>query len=470
MDVRSYIEENSAAFFSELKEWLTIPSISADPGRHADVRASAQWLAAHLRGIGFPQVEIWEAGHDAEPGLPSVYACWPAADPAAPTICVYGHHDVQPVEPLGEWDSPPFEPAERDGMLLGRGASDDKGQVLLHSLGLRACLAASGASAPPVTLKLLIEGEEESGSPHFAALLRDRAATLACDVIVVSDTTMWAADVPSLCTGMRGLAAAEIILRGPQSDLHSGSFGGGVPNPLHAMAGLLARLHDAGGRVTLPGFYDKVVSLTPKERDLFGRLPFEEKAWLANAGHSLTTYGEDGYSTLERVWARPTAEVNGMWGGHTGPGQKTIVPRQAHAKVSFRLVANQDPGEVLAALREYVAAETPPGIEAVVLPEGPGVRPTTAPIDSPAVRAAQRAVARAFGVEPLFTREGGSGPEADLTEILGAPLVFVAVGLNSDRIHAPNEKVDMAMLLKGAEAVAYLWDELAEVSLSAGPR
>src|SRR5262249_14955876 len=217
-------------------------------------------------------------------------------------------------------------------------------------------LTAARAPAPPVTLKRLIEGEEESGSPHFAALLRDRAAALACDVIVVSDTTMWAADVPSLCTGMRGLAAAEIILRGPRSDLHSGSFGGGVPNPLHAMAGLLAGLHDAGRRVTLPGFYDKAVSLTPRERELFGRLPFEEKAGLANAGHSLTTDGEDGFSTMERVWARPTAEVNGMWGGHTGPGQKTIVPREAHAKVSFRLVANQDPAEVLAALREYVVA------------------------------------------------------------------------------------------------------------------
>jgi len=470
MDVRSYIEENSAQFFSELRQWLTIPSISADPSRHPDVRASAEWLAAHLRGIGFPEVETWETGSAAGPGLPSVYACWPAADPGAPTVCVYGHHDVQPVEPLSEWDSLPFEPAEWDGLLLGRGASDDKGQVLLHSLGLRACLAAARATAPPVTLKLLIEGEEESGSPHFAALLRDRAAALACDVIVVSDTTMWAADVPSLCTGMRGLAAAEIILRGPRSDLHSGSFGGGVPNPLHAMAGLLAGLHDASGRVMLPRFYDTVVSLTPKERELFGRLPFDEKAWLANAGHSLVTYGEAGYTTLERVWGRPTAEINGMWGGHTGPGQKTIVPREAHAKVSFRLVANQDPGEVLAALREYVAAHTPPGIEAAVIPEGPGVRPATAPIDSPAVLAAKRAVERAFGAEALFTREGGSGPEADLTEILGAPLIFIAAGLNSDRIHAPNERVEEAMLLKGAEAVAYLWDELAEVSLGTGSR
>jgi acetylornithine deacetylase/succinyl-diaminopimelate desuccinylase-like protein len=468
MDVRSYIEENAASFFGDLKRWLAIPSISADPARHPDVRASAAWLADHLRSVGFPEVEIWEPGTTGSPGLPSVFACWPAADPNAPTVCVYGHHDVQPVEPLSEWDYPPFEPAERGRELLGRGASDDKGQVLLHTLGLRACLAASGATAPPVTLKLLIEGEEESGSPHFAALLRDKAGRLACDVIVVSDTTMWATDVPSLCTGMRGLAAAEITLRGPRSDLHSGSFGGGVPNPLHAMAGLLAGLHDASGRVTLPGFYDRVVSLTPKERELFGRLPFEEEAWLADAGHSQATYGEDGFTTLERVWARPTAEVNGMWGGHTGPGPKTIVPCQAHAKLSFRLVADQDPAEVLAGLREYVAAHTPPGIEAVVIPEGPGVRPVIAPIDSPAVLAGKRAVERAFGMEALFTREGGSGPEADLTEILGAPLVFIACGLNSDRIHAPNEKVDMAMLLKGAEAVAYMWDELAEVSPGAG--
>ena len=470
MDARCYIEENAGIFFGDLKRWLAIPSISADPARHPDVRASAQWLAAHLRAAGFPEVEIWETGTPDSPGLPSVFACWPAADPAAPTVCVYGHHDVQPVEPLDEWDYPPFEPAERDGVLFGRGSSDDKGQVLLHTLGLRACLAASGATAPPVTLKLLIEGEEESGSPHFAALLRDRATRLACDVVVVSDTTMWAADVPSLCTGMRGLAAAEIILRGPQSDLHSGSFGGGVPNPLHAMADLLGGLHDASGRVMLPGFYDKVVSLTPKERELFGRLPFEEKPWLANAGNSLTTFGEHGYTTLERVWARPTAEVNGMWGGHTGPGQKTIVPCQAHAKVSFRLVADQEPAEVLAALQQYVAEHTPAGIEAAVVPEGPGVRPVTAPLDSPAVLAGKRAVERAFGTEALFTREGGSGPEADLTEILAAPLVFIAVGLNSDRIHAPNEKADMAMLLKGAEAVAHLWDELAEVSLGAGTR
>jgi acetylornithine deacetylase/succinyl-diaminopimelate desuccinylase-like protein len=255
--------------------------------------------------------------------------------------------------------------------------------------------------------------------------------------------------------------AAEITLRGPVSDLHSGSFGGGVPNPLHAMAALLAGLHDSGGRVTLPGFYDRVVPLTQQERELFARLPYKEKHWLADAGHSQAAAGEAGFTTLERIWARPTAELNGMWGGHTGPGGKTIVPREAHAKVSFRLVAHQEPAEVCAGLREYVATHTPPGVDAEVTFEGPGVRPCFSPIASPAVQAGKRAMERAFGCEVLFTREGGSGPEADLTDILGAPLVFVAVGLDSDRIHAPNEKAEMALLLKGAEAAAYLWPELA---------
>jgi acetylornithine deacetylase/succinyl-diaminopimelate desuccinylase-like protein len=461
MDVRGFIAGHEGEFFSSLKEWLAIPSISADPAYHGDVRASADWLAAHLRATGFPEVEIWETGTPQSPGQPAVYACWPAADPAAPAVCVYGHHDVQPVDPVSAWDSPPFEPAERDGRLLARGASDDKGQVMFHTLGLRAYLAAAGAEAPPVTLKLLIEGEEESGSPHFAELLRARAERLACDVVVVSDTTMWAADVPSMCTGMRGMALAEVVFRGADVDLHSGSFGGGVPNPVHALAALLAGLHDSGGRVTLPGFYDRVVPLTDEERELFARLPFDGKAWLADAGNSQALAGEAGFTTLERIWARPTAEINGVWGGYTGPGAKTIVPHEAHAKLSFRLVPDQDPAEVLTALTEYVTAHTPDGIDAEVIPEGPGVRACSSPLGSPAVQAARLAMEKAFEKKVLFTREGGSGPEADLTEILAAPLVFVAVGLDSDRIHAPNESVDMGLLLKGAESAAYLWPELA---------
>ena len=376
-------------------------------------------------------------------------------------MLIYGHHDVQPVEPLSEWDSPPFEPVERGGQLLARGASDDKGQVLFHTLGLSAWLETHGATAPPVTIKLLVEGEEESGSVHFAELLQRERDRLACDVIVISDTTMWAADVPSMCTGMRGVIDAEIDVHGPERDLHSGSFGGAVPNPLKVLSDLLSDLHDDDGRVALPGFYDKVVELTAAERELFAKLPFDEKDWLATAGNSGAATGEAGFSTIERIWARPTAEINGMWGGHTGPGGKTIVPREAHAKLSFRLVAHQDPGDVAAQLREFVADHTPEGVDIFVTCEGPGVRPCFSPIDSPAVAAGLRAMERAFGQEILFTREGGSGPEADLADILGAPLVFIAVGLDEDRIHAPNERVDMSLLLKGAETSAYLWDELA---------
>ncbi|WP_067489830.1 dipeptidase [Actinomadura hibisca] len=462
MDVPAYIAANEAQFFADLKEWLAIPSISGDPAHRADVARSAEWLAGYLRGLGWPTVEVWQTGTPDAPGLPAVFAEWPAADPDAPKVVVYGHHDVQPVEPLAEWDTDPFTPTEKGDSLYGRGTSDDKGQIFFHTLGVRAGMAAAGSGAPPVTVKLLVEGEEESGSVHFADLLRAHRDRLACDAIVISDTTMWSAEVPSMCTGMRGLTEAEVVLRGPGTDLHSGSFGGAVPNPLHAMAALMAALHDDQGRVTLPGFYDDVVPLTDQERALFAKLPFDEAAWLATAGASRAAYGEAGYSTLERIWARPTAEINGMWGGHTGPGGKTIVPREAHAKVSFRLVAGQEPGKVQEAFRAWVAEHTPEGIEAEVVIPGGGVRPCFSPIDSAGVQAARAAMEKAFGTEVLFTREGGSGPEADLADILEAPLVFVAVGLNEDRIHAPNEKVEMPLLLKGAEAAAYLWDEFAE--------
>jgi acetylornithine deacetylase/succinyl-diaminopimelate desuccinylase-like protein len=461
MDVRDFCAANAAEFSQALREWLAIPSVSADPARHGDVRRSAEWLAGYLSKTGFPIVEVWETK-----GLPAVYAHWPAADEKAPTVLVYGHHDVQPAELADGWDREPFEPVERDGRIFGRGASDDKGQVLFHALGLRACLAAGGTGAPPVSITMLIEGEEESGSPHFAGLLREREGQLSPDVIVISDTTMWAADVPSICTGMRGLAEAEITLSGPTRDLHSGSFGGGVPNPAHALAVLLAGLHDADGKVTLPGFYDEVLPLSGEERALLAKLPFDEKQWLADAGDSRALAGEAGYSTLERIWARPTAEVNGVWGGHTGPGPKTIIPKEAHAKVSFRLVADQEPAAVIASLRDYVQTVIPNGIVATVT-GGHGVRPCRSPIDSPAVAAARRAMARAFGRDVLFTKEGGSGPEADLADILGAPLVFVAVGLDADRIHAPNEFVDLSRLLRGAETTAYLWEELAAAGATA---
>jgi acetylornithine deacetylase/succinyl-diaminopimelate desuccinylase-like protein len=456
MSIREYIESNASDFFGELKQWLAIPSISADPARRDDVYRSAEWLREHLRDTGFPTVEIWETE-----GMPTVFAEWPADDPQAPTVVVYGHHDVQPVEPLSEWETSPFEPVERGEQLVGRGTSDDKGQIFFHTLGLKANLAVGGRTAPPVTIKLLVEGEEESGSPHFAELLHARRDRLDCDAVIISDTSMWAKDVPSMCTGMRGMTEAEVSIYGPDVDLHSGSFGGAVPNPLAAMATLLAGLHDEQGRVTIEGFYDGVVELTDDERELFSKLPFDEAEWLRTAGNSMAARGEAGFTTLERIWARPTAEINGMWGGHTGAGTKTIVPREAHAKLSFRLVAGQDPLRIQELFKAFVASHAPAGVRVEVAVPGPGVRACFSPIDSPGVRAAKRAMERAFETEVLFTREGGSGPEADLADILEAPLVFIAVGLDEDRIHAPNEKVEMPLLLKGAEAAAYLWDELA---------
>ncbi len=461
MDVREFVAANAAEFSQALRQWLAIPSVSADPACHGDVRRSAQWLAAYLKQAGFPVAEVWETK-----GLPAVYAHWPASGENAPRVLIYGHHDVQPADLADGWDNPPFEPVQDGDVIYGRGASDDKGQVLFHALGLRACLAASGAAAPPVSITMLIEGEEESGSPNFAALLQERKDELRPDVIVISDTTMWAADIPSICTGMRGLAEAEITVTGPSRDLHSGSFGGGVPNPAHALASLLAGLHDEDGRVTLPGFYDDVLPLQAQERDMLAKLPFDEHEWLIDAGGSGAARGEAGYTTLERIWARPTAEVNGIWGGHTGPGPKTIIPRAAHAKLSFRLVADQEPAAVIASLRNYISSFTPNGLQASVT-AGPGVRPCRSAIDSPAVAAARRAMERAFGRPVLFTKEGGSGPEADLADILAAPLVFVAVGLDADRIHAPNEYVDLSRLLRGAETAAYLWEELAETGAGA---
>jgi len=461
MDVREFVAANAAEFSQALRQWLAIPSVSADPACHGDVRRSAEWLVAYLKKAGFPVAEIWETK-----GPPAVYAQWPAADDNAPRVLIYGHHDVQPADLADGWDNLPFDPVQVGDVIYGRGASDEKGQVLFHALGLRARLAANGAAAPPVSITMLIEGEEESGSPNFAALLDERKEQLRPDVIVISDTTMWAADIPSICTGMRGLAEAEITVTGPSRDLHSGSFGGGVPNPLHALATLLAGLHDDDGRVMLPGFYDDVRPLSEQERELLAKLPFDEEAWLADAGDSGAAYGEAGYTTLERIWARPTAEVNGIWGGHTGPGPKTIIPREAHAKLSFRLVADQEPAAVIASLRNYIKSFTPNGLVAAVTAL-PGVRPCRSALESPSVAAARRAMERAFGREVLLTKEGGSGPEADLADILGAPLVFVAVGLDADRIHAPNEYVNLSRLLRGAEAAAYLWEELAAMGAGA---
>ncbi|WP_037955462.1 M20/M25/M40 family metallo-hydrolase [Streptomyces sulphureus] len=458
--VRAFLDEQRSGFLTELGEWLRIASVSAEPGRAGEVRKSAEWLASRLASIGFPTAEVWETGTAAEPGAPAVFAEWPASDPEAPTVLVYGHHDVQPAAVEDGWLTDPFEPTEREGRLYARGAADDKGQVFFHTLGLRAHLAATGRTAPAVHLKLLVEGEEESGSPHFADLLRARAARLACDAVIVSDTGMWGRETPTVCTGMRGLLDLQIDLAGPDQDIHSGSFGGAVPNPATEAARLAAALHDDERRVTLPGFYDGVVELTAEERRLFAELPFDEDAWLRTA-HSHAALGEQGYSTLERVWARPTAEVNGIGGGYQGPGGKTIVPSAAQLKLSFRLVEGQDAARVEDALRTWVAERLPAGIRHEIT-SGGSTRPCLTPLDHPALRSLLRAMGRAFETSVGLTREGGSGPAADLRDVLGAPVLFLGISVPSDGWHAPNEKVELDLLLKGAETAAYLWSELAE--------
>jgi acetylornithine deacetylase/succinyl-diaminopimelate desuccinylase-like protein len=453
--VRTYIEQHRTAFLDDLVEWLRIPSVSAQPDHAADVRRSADWLAAKLRETGFPTVEVWPTA-----GAPAVFADWPAADPDAPTVLVYGHHDVQPAAREDGWDTEPFEPVVRGGRLHARGAADDKGQVFFHTLGVRAHLAATGRTAPAVHLKLLVEGEEESGSPHFRQLVESRAARLAADAVIVSDTGMWAEDTPTVCTGMRGLAECEIRLHGPDQDIHSGSFGGGVPNPATALARLVAALHDEHGRVAVPGFYDGVVELTDRERELLAELPFDEEQWLRTA-KSRATWGEAGYSTLERVWARPTAEVNGIGGGYQGAGSKTVIPSSAMVKLSFRLVAGQEPEHIEKAVRAWAAAHVPDGIRCEV-DFGAATRPCLTPLDHPALRSVVRSMERAFGTPVRYTREGGSGPAADLQEVLGAPVLFLGISVPSDGWHAPNEKVELDLLLKGVETAAYLWDDLAE--------
>jgi acetylornithine deacetylase/succinyl-diaminopimelate desuccinylase-like protein len=455
---RAYVEAHRADLLRDLDEWLRIPGISAQPEYHEHVLRSAEWFAAAARRTGFPTVEVWPTN-----GLPTVFAQWPSDDPDAPTVVVYGHHDVQPVDPLELWHTDPFDPTVDGELLRARGASDDKGQLLFHLLGLQAHLAATGRTSPAVNLKFLIEGEEESGSPNFAAMLDTHRDRLDCDVVVITDTGMVAADIPSTVTGMRGLVVSTVHFHGPDLDLHSGVFGGAVPNPATAIARLTAALHDADGRVQIPGFYDDVVELSDEERALFARVPVDDAEFL-KVSQSRATFGEAGFTTLERVGARPTAEVNGIGGGYQGSGGKTIVPSDAFVKLSFRLVANQDPRKITAAVTQFVRDHTPDGITAEIEWEGEGVSPCLVPIGTPAYEALTDAISRAWDGAPVLpTREGGSGPEATLQTKLGRPLVFLGVGLNDDQIHAPNEKVTIPMLYRGAEAAALLWSNFARL-------
>jgi len=457
-DIDAFVEREGDALVAELAEWCAIPSISTDPAHLADVQRSAEHLAGLMERAGLAAEVLLVPG-----GQPAVYGEWLGAGPDAPTITVYGHHDVQPVDPLDLWVTPPFEPTVRDGCLYARGASDDKGQVHFQVSAIRHVLAADGRL--PVNVKFFVEGEEEAGSPNIDTFLTQHAERLACDVVFVSDIGMYGEHVPSLVTGMRGMAYFELALRTSTTDLHSGEWGGTVPNAVAALVELLAGLKDDKGRITVPGWYDDVVELTAEERRQFAAVPFDPDTYMRTAGVRALT-GEADYSPIERVWARPSCDVNGIWGGYTGAGSKTIVPGEAHAKVSFRLVADQDPVKLRPLFERWAVENAPAGGEVTVQYHS-GVKPALTPLDHPGNRALSRAIARAFGIEPLFTREGGSGPERELTDTLGADCVYIGVMLPEDHIHAPNERLLLSHYFKGVRAAAYAYEEFARPEIAA---
>ena len=451
--IREYIEGHADQFEAELCEFLRIPSVSADPNHQADIARAADWVADQLRSLKLATEVIQTSGN------PLVYAESPHVDDA-PTVLVYGHYDVQPADPLEQWESPPFEPTRRGGNLYARGATDDKGQLLTHVKGVQAWIETEGRL--PINLKFLIEGEEEVGSGALEPFIREQADRLACDCVVISDGSQFAPGMPAITYGLRGIAYYELRVQGPARDLHSGSFGGSVTNPANALAKILAGLIDERGKVLIPGFYDDVVPLSDRERNEFAALPFDEAEFRAQVGVDGVT-GEEGYTTLERRWARPTYDVCGLWSGYQGEGAKTVLPATAGAKISFRLVPSQEPEKITTALKTKLAELTPPGIKLEVIDfhNGPGV---LIPLQSPYIQAAAVAIERAFGRQPVFTREGGSIPiVSTFHDALGADILLIGWGQDDDNTHSPNEKFCLADFHRGIQASAALWHELSKL-------
>jgi len=454
MTLDQYLASEAGRFEDELCELLRIPSVSADSQFKADVRQAGQWVASQLSGLGF-QTQIFDT-----PGHPIVFAQSPEI-PGAPTVLVYGHYDVQPPDPLNEWITPPFEPTKRNGNLYARGATDDKGQMFTHIKSAEAWVRT--ANKLPLNLKYLIEGEEEIGSPNLKPFIASHRDLLACDCVVISDTSQFGPGQPAITYGLKGIAYFELRLTGPKQDLHSGTFGGAVSNPANALAKILAALVDNQGRVQVPSFYDDVIPLTQEEREAFAKLPFTDKEFMEQLGVD-GLFGEEGYTTLERRWARPTCDVNGLWGGYQGEGEKTVLPARAGAKFSFRLVPKQDPQKITESLRNFIAGLMPPGIRWELKPShsSPGVVVSR---ESPYVKAAARAIEAGFGKEPVFIREGGSIPVVNtFFDELGVDTLLLGWGLNDDNPHSPNEKFCLADFHRGIKASAYLWRELGELS------
>jgi acetylornithine deacetylase/succinyl-diaminopimelate desuccinylase-like protein len=450
--IQKYLAQHRRRFVEQLKSLVRFPSVSTQPERRRDVLACADWLGAHFRNLGL-NVKLYPTK-----GNPILVARTPRARRAdAPRVVVYGHYDVQPPEPIDLWKTPPFEPVERGGKLFGRGASDNKGQFFAHVKAVEAYLKTR--TPLPVNLTFLIEGEEEVGSTNLAAFVRQHAKPLRADYVIVSDTSMFSRDHPTITYATRGIAALEVRVDGPSRDLHSGVFGGSVANPVIILARLLAACVDANGHVAVPGFYDEVRPLQKWERTQFRRLPFDERAYARFLGVP-SLAGEKGYTTLERRWARPTFEINGVSGGYQGPGTKTIVPAWASAKITCRLVPDQKPEKVARMVSRYLRRICPPSVR-LTITEGHHSCPFLESPSGPGARAAAAALKKAFGGEPVFVREGGSLPILDVFKRhLGGEIILVGLGLPDDNWHSPNEKMDLANFHRGIAMSAELLREL----------
>jgi len=450
-DLDQYFVEHNERIHEQLFDFLRIPSISARSEHNDDTAQAAEWVARSMRDAGLDATVHKTAGH------PIVIGEWRAAGPDAPTVLAYGHYDVQPAEPLDLWESAPFEPSVRSGKIFARGSVDDKGQLFLHVKALEALLRTRGKL--PVNVVLLIEGEEEVGSEHLSSFIETNSGLLRADAIVISDSAMFAPGLPSILSSLRGMAYFQIDVQGPATDLHSGSYGGAVVNPAMALARILATMHDGSGHVAIDGFYDKVIDWGDAARQEMRALPFDDEHFREETGASALG-GEAGFSTLERLWMRPTCEINGLLSGYTGEGAKTVLPSKAMAKVSCRLVPDQDPREIERLMRAHVERYAPKGV-AVQVRHLHGGSPWRANLDGPLFDAARRALAAAFGREPVITGEGGSIPVVgDFQRILGAPVLLMGFGLPGENAHAPNEWMSDENFTRGLRAVAMLYQEL----------
>ena len=448
-DLEKFLADNDARMRDELFEFLRIPSVSAKSEHNGDTKRAAEWVKSSLDRIGVKAKIHPTAGH------PVVVGEWRNA-PGAPTVLIYGHYDVQPAEPLDLWTSPAFEPTVRDGKIFARGSVDDKGQLFIHIKALEAHLTVR--KKLPVNVVVVMEGEEEIGSEHLATFVEQQKALLKSDAVVISDSAMFAPGQPSILSSLRGLAYFEINVQGPSGDLHSGSYGGAVANPAMALARILATFHDADGRIAIPGFYDKVRDWDAKIRKQMQSLPFDDATLMKETGVTALG-GEKGYTTLEKLWIRPTCEVNGLLSGYTGEGAKTVLPAKAMAKVSCRLVPDQDPLEIEKLMKAHVDKVAPKGVK-VTVQHLHGGRPWRAELSGPLFDAARTALKAAFGKEPVIVGEGGSIPVVgDFERILGTPVLLVGFGLPGENAHAPNEWISEENLRLGMRAIAALWDE-----------